>query len=273
MDKITDTDRAIAAQLVENTGRALMDSGDYYGRNFERNAGLTVEDLLARPDVTVHQDYYTIDLFHWLRTRVTFDPEQDAAFQEFVTQDDEENGRHHWLESAERWAAFVTSDDPDYDGWSDDYLDGVYNSYNGDESLSQTIQFVIYTDPQRGTYVALQVHGGCDVRGGYTRPVIYSIDGDAASMLDWDAIELYCPGPVPPQQEALALDVPDPEPHALDIRDGEVVTYGGEFARMGDLWPRDEDDNETWIVQQEDGYHIRCPYCGGVMQAHTQQGW
>ena len=42
------------------------------------------------------------------------------------------------------------------------------NSYNGDCDLSQTIQFVHVGDIYDNDMIALSIHNGCDVRGGYT---------------------------------------------------------------------------------------------------------
>ncbi len=51
------------------------------------------------------------------------------------------------------------------------------NTYNGEDLLSQTIQYVYFTI-DRGEFVVLRVHGGCDVRGGYTDPVVFIANGN-----------------------------------------------------------------------------------------------
>jgi hypothetical protein len=43
-----------------------------------------------------------------------------------------------------------------------------FNTYNGDCDLSQVLQGAWLEDAEGDTYLLLQIHGGCDVRGGYT---------------------------------------------------------------------------------------------------------
>jgi len=43
------TKEIIYKMLIENTGRALGDSGDAYGRAWERNQGKTIEDFEGEP--------------------------------------------------------------------------------------------------------------------------------------------------------------------------------------------------------------------------------
>ena len=52
---------------------------------------------------------------------------------------------------------------------------GVCNSYNGESFLSQVIQYVIFRQGET-SFIILQIHNGCDVRGGYTEPRIFEID-------------------------------------------------------------------------------------------------
>lgn len=72
------------------------------------------------------------------------------------------------------------------------------NTYNGEDLLSQTLQYVYFRCD--GTdYVALQIHGGADVRGGYTEPVVFETSDDyghgimdnarAGIAPDWKALK------------------------------------------------------------------------------------
>jgi hypothetical protein len=75
------------------------------------------------------------------------------------------------------------------------YGDGepmVVNTYNHENLLSQVLQYV-YFETDDNSYVILSIHGGCDVRGGYTRPRVFELnDSDGASiLLDSDAT-IYC---------------------------------------------------------------------------------
>ncbi len=61
------------------------------------------------------------------------------------------------------------------------------NSYNWDNYLSQVIQYVTF-EYQSRWFVLLQVHGGADVRGGYTRPQVFEMCGEYAFYSMQDAV-------------------------------------------------------------------------------------
>ena len=48
------------------------------------------------------------------------------------------------------------------------YRQPEFNTYNGDSDLSQILQGAWLEDADGDTYLLLQIHGGCDARGGYT---------------------------------------------------------------------------------------------------------
>ena len=49
----------------------------------------------------------------------------------------------------------------------------TYNTYNGEwGTLSQDLQLTAFGGAH-AEYAAVQVHGGCDIRGGYTAPRVY----------------------------------------------------------------------------------------------------
>jgi hypothetical protein len=62
-------------------------------------------------------------------------------------------------------------------GDEDGQLGKVDNSYNYDNSLDQTLLSVMFRKDGK-TFVLLSVHGGADVRGGYTTPQIFELTGD-----------------------------------------------------------------------------------------------
>lgn len=246
---VTETDRVLADMLTENTGRHMLDSGGAYGRSWERNQGKTAETFLANPPVRLqHGEFVTLDVFHWLRARLEYDPVMDRKLQVWNALFGENMA---WLEVAETFASKVSTGDAD-SGRFGGYLAGVTNSYNHEESLSQTIQFVIFEDRDGETVVLLQIHGGCDVRGGYTRPRAFRVGDDAGCMFDFDAFSVGCTA----ERDGDALPgMPDADPHVIDHRNGEWINYGGSFER--DPW-----NGEEWIVKGDDGEpFIRCPYC------------
>jgi hypothetical protein len=66
-------------------------------------------------------------------------------------------------------------------------VDNVYtgNSYNEDNLLSGTVQYTCF-ELDGDSFVLLQIHGGCDVRGGYTAPQVFRTDENCGSFGDWN---------------------------------------------------------------------------------------
>lgn len=176
------TARVLAEMFTENTGTHLLDSGGAYGRNWEKNQGKTVDDFLAEPVSRFVWDGETVEvsLFHFLGETLEYDPELDEDFQRFA-----EDSEDYWLADMEDWAGSrggsqLRSDNIyNYDNW----LDGVY-------------QWVEFEDESTGeTVVLIQIHGGCDVRGGYTRPRVFTVRSGFGEPFCADVIsmELFCP--------------------------------------------------------------------------------
>ncbi len=181
----TSTAEKLAEMFTENTGTHMLDSGGAYGRNFERHAGKTVADFMAAPYQTVSEyGSVSLDAFHYLNENLSYDPELDAMFVAF----DALHPHKSYLEIVELWLESLGVDTNNTDPYG-----GVfeYNSYNNEyDLLSQTIQAVCFSLGS-SAYVALQIHGGCDVRGGYTRPVIF--EGGVDELLSSDRAWLSCP--------------------------------------------------------------------------------
>lgn len=170
---ITEVDKVLAEMLTENTGVALCDSGGAYGRNWEKNQGKIVEDYVKDSEVWGEFDsdgnfeYYVISVFHYLRNQLDL----DAICREF----------NQINISADNW------DDDRFYGVSAEggkFLDTYkltiqrsFNSYNGESVLSQVIQGIYLRIGGIG-YILLQIHGGCDVRGGYTSARLFRIDNE-----------------------------------------------------------------------------------------------
>lgn len=181
------TAHKLADMFTENTGSSMLDSGGAYGRAWERNQGMTVGDFLARPAVTVDADGdITVDMFNFLNERLTYAPDMDAQWQAF----DAERPNLSWGESLDEWLNLLGVPAADDEGfYSDARWD--FNTYNFESYLNGTFQGVKFV--LGGTeYLALQVHGGCDVRGGYTKPVIFTGDMESV-VLDVDRVSLRCP--------------------------------------------------------------------------------
>lgn len=185
----TKTAEVLAEMFTENTGRHGMDSGGAYGRHWERNTGLTVDDFLSLPSATWERDWQTtINAFHFLNERLTYSKTSEVLtrlLNVWELEDYDNRNPYHLsdqLEFLESLGVILTRE-----GW---------NTYNWDNSLSQTLQGYEFSFGEK-LFVLLQVHGGADVRGGYTRPKIfeaccdYWLHGCDSYTLTCNACETY----------------------------------------------------------------------------------
>lgn len=158
--------KLVAVMLTENTGSHMLDSGGHYGRNHERNKGKNWKDFAKEPQVSIETDadgeyeYYTISLFHYLIGGLSLDGLCDVFNKKFIPTKNWDGGELENVygvsrESVEWLKAqrFMFGD--------------TFNSYDGDSALSQVIQGT-WLKHDGADYLLLQIHGGCDVRGGYT---------------------------------------------------------------------------------------------------------
>lgn len=154
---ISQTAEIIAGMLTENTGRHMLDSGGDSGRHWQLNQGLTAADFIAMPYQTL-EDGATISVFHWLNERVSYAPELDSQFQTFSAASE-----NSYYEDIAEFLQVIGAE-----------ITGECNTYNYDSALSQTLQFTEF-NLNGDTYALLQIHGGADVRGGYTKPRVFEV--------------------------------------------------------------------------------------------------
>lgn len=224
----TRTEQVIFEMLTENTGRHILDSGGENGRAWQRNQALTLDDFRneARTTFDVKWGDVSVSLFHHLVDRLKYEERENAYFHEWAKDKDD-----YWLQLVEDYA--------DFRGWRVSFSE---NSYNRDSNLSQVIQYTVYDSG----LVALQVHGGADVRGGYTAPRIFSIGDFYELALESGAI--YCSG------DAVDSD----GPHRIDWSGGEWV-YEGEYS---------SEYSPYAMTQRRDLLkldYLPCPICGAAM--------
>lgn len=154
-DSVEDT---VKKMLTENTGRHFLDSGSAYGRHHEENAkNPPWED----PCIQVSSDYIVKNVYHHMTEALDRDSdcvEMEERFYEWA-----EDRDTSWLADMGEWAKK-----------GDGETVGSFNTYNSEfGSLTQCIQFVGFEDYHGDSYVIVSVHGGCDIRGGYTKPRIF----------------------------------------------------------------------------------------------------
>ncbi len=177
-------DQTIAAMLTENTGKHALDSGGAYGRAWQRNIGKTVDDFRAMPSATaqitvrefngetVAEILPCVNVFHLLTGGAL---ELDDLCHEFnaMPVDDWKSNDFYgvsidgaeWLEMR----GFNASGES-------------FNTYNWASNHSQVLQGAELTrEGEYGEekYLLLQIHGGADVRGGYTDAKLFKLDDHA----------------------------------------------------------------------------------------------
>lgn len=165
--------------LTTSTGEAMLDSGGAYGRHWQRNQKKSFKDFMNEPQVSYDIDTwtpegktpeyeitYTISLFHYL-TNGHY--ELDLLCNEYNTL------------KCKDWDGFTYGVSKDQEQWLkahgvDTNIDNAnsWNSYNGDSMLSQVIQGT-NIEINGDEYVLLQIHQGCDVRGGYTDAKLFKV--------------------------------------------------------------------------------------------------
>jgi hypothetical protein len=237
----TTTEQRLYEMFTENTGKHFLDSGMSDGRHWQQNQKLTLDDFLARPKATLETEYgtyVTLDLFHFLNDRLELTKKAqalEADFRAFV--DDDNSLSFYDCETMETWAGFA------HEGTEKNPT--VANSYNWDNYLSQVIQYVTFENSGRW-FVMLQIHGGADVRGGYTLPQIFELIGEYAFYDMQDAV-IQCTG-----EGCECPEGADPCEFELSIRGGvDIIGADG-----------------SCVMTSSEFYELkRCPECGGELQA------
>jgi hypothetical protein len=197
----TPTQAVLKKMLRENTGSHMLDSGGAYGRYWERNQNIdfdSVYDSAVKFELGNNGEIWpnvTHDLYHWLSEVIEYIPEFDKQFQEYLDSAPAERG---WLELMKNWPSVFNSDmsyDPPGGLYGDSDGPMTVNTYNHDSCLSQVIQYIYWTcSDTDDEYMVLQIHNGCDVRGGYTRPRMFRtwLEGNVISFLDDNRYGISC---------------------------------------------------------------------------------
>lgn len=182
----TDTSEVIKSQLTENTGRHLLDSGGAYGRNWEENRE---NPPWEKPRWTVGDGYVIQNVYHFMDNaygRDSLAVALEIALYAFGYSD--ERARQSWLATMKDFGEALET--APVGVWVEEYdlppdvaneiatagfggATSTFNSYNSEcGDLSQVLQGTMLGD-YYAEYGMVQVHGGADVRGGYTAPRVY----------------------------------------------------------------------------------------------------
>lgn len=153
----------LATYLRENTGRSFLDSGDCYGRHYDRP--------MPTAAVWFTEDYCPImSLGHFLMDNCLHLPEVQKAFDAFSA------------ESDLTW-------EKDLDAFFQVKKRKEFYSYNEENALDQDFVCRIFSVVDEWVYdeeaiIVVQSHNGCDARSGFSRPLILSPKDDLSFLFD-----------------------------------------------------------------------------------------
>ena len=102
---------------------------------------------------------------------------------------------HEWLtEAGFEWLTARGLDPIEGHGpYGESQEPSVFNTYNEESALSQVLQGAVYYR-EGCEYLIVQVHGGADVRGGYSRPIVLESNGHwELGVYDHGRCSVYCP--------------------------------------------------------------------------------
>lgn len=279
--ELTETERQILSMVKENTGVNFLDSGGAYGRNWERNQG---RDFGAEPDTLLSfsgpeegdldpcawEIDLTFNLFKWLCSALgEYLPEVNEAFKEYADLPENADDSHlSLMETFPYWYAEKTGRE-----LKDAYRGGTVNTYNNPDYdfLPQVLQYHLFAVEDRGgenyqEIVLLQVHGGCDVRGGYTTPKAFAVYDDDTTIFDNGRAVVFCEGA--PQKALPGLDVPTM--HLWHYDGAYYSQAAGEYKELSEFQATgDPELKGTGLLYIDPDGHGYCPLCGGLLKA----GW
>lgn len=161
--------KLLLTMFTTNTGAALGDSGDHYGRRWEANSK---RDFLKEPQAVLEQGVVYANTFHHLAKVLELD-DMCRRFNRMKCHDWDSDNFYGISSRQEEWLEIH-----DFT-----MVGGSENTYNYDSNFDQTLQYQ-KLERDGDQYVLLQVHGGCDVRGGYTDAKLFKIHDTDYFLMD-----------------------------------------------------------------------------------------
>jgi len=181
-----DIEQLIYNMLTESTGTHMLDSGGGSNRHWQRNQLKSIDDFKNEPHITIENDgeykYAEISVFHHLVNSLEYLEDETDHLIEWISEDpysyrDNPDGR--CISSIDTIEQYMTKNYANEGMFKISHT----NTYNGDCNLSQTIQFISVGDTYNCNIIALSIHNGADVRGGYTDYKLFEADID--SLYSW----------------------------------------------------------------------------------------
>lgn len=156
-------EQLLVSMFCEPTAHHLCDSGGIYGRAYQTNAK---RDLAKEPQATLAMTKWGLEFSVNTYKHLEACLERDIVCEAFDAIDDGSvwNGEQYGVTADQ--SAFLERIGAEVDeGW---------NSYNWENSFDQVLQGH-RVEINGEEYTLLQVHGGCDVRSGYTGARLFKL--------------------------------------------------------------------------------------------------
>jgi len=176
-----DVEETLASMMLTSTGTHMLDSGGSEGRQWQRNQKAMqdknpVEYLNSLESVEVDTEGaedsegidFTINIFHYLKGQLSLDS-ICYDFNELQKNSDNWDTDLNMYGVSEEAGNFLEHFELE--------LSNPVNTYNHDSRLSQVLQYSCMTLNSEH-YIALQIHQGADVRGGYTNAKLFKLDNE-----------------------------------------------------------------------------------------------
>jgi hypothetical protein len=179
--------QAIKEMLTENTGCHILDSGGAYGRHWTENRKRNFDE---EPSVSIEvwdeEINISYNVYHYLNNFLQLNDEckkLQRSLNWYVNREDSKG----YLQDIRDFAAHL--EQKRKARWH-----GITNTYNYDNIISQILQYAII-ELDAWYYIVLQIHNGCDARGGYTKPRVFLLgdeDAEGYFHLAQNDLSVYC---------------------------------------------------------------------------------
>lgn len=173
--------------LKEEIGKVLCDSGGAYGYRYEKNrdegylTGLTPVEEYTNGDERDLE--IVIPVYDFLTYNLIKDDDTVRMEKRLMCELELANINPYHIFEVEDFL-----NNGNFSGMEIENKVKYINTYNGEEFLSQTLLYAVISDGC-DHYVILEVHNGCDVRAGYTKPQLFKVkDIDYFIMGQFDRI-------------------------------------------------------------------------------------
>ena len=191
-----DIEQVIYDMLTESTGTHMLDSGGGSNRHWQRNQLKSIDDFKNEPHITIENDgeykYAEISVFHHLVNSLEYLEDETNDLIEWISKDPYEywkNPEGRCISSMDTIEQYMAKN------YANDDINLVHhtNTYNGESSLSQVLQVISVGDTYDCDVIALSIHNGADVRGGYTDYKLFKINCESfyCSYMDEYQIQDY----------------------------------------------------------------------------------